>query len=82
MFYFSIGIYVDNLSLNSWMKVSQLSQLKTGVVLSWVLTSSSTNKIEVLKLLSPPLTPVCTTSCEAVKRKGLEASGSFTIKFT
>lgn len=54
MFYFSIGIYVDNLSLNSWMKVSQLSQLKTGVVLSWVLTSSSTNKIEVLKLLSPP----------------------------
>lgn len=54
MFYFSIGIYVDNLSLNSWMKVSHLSQLKTGVVLSWVLTSSSTNKIEVLKLLSPP----------------------------
>lgn len=54
MFYFSIGIYVDNLSLNSWMKVSQLSQLKTGVVLSLVLTSSSTNKIEVLKLLSPP----------------------------
>lgn len=48
MFYFSIGIYVDNLSLNSWMKVSQLSQLKTGVVLSLVLTSSSTNKIEVL----------------------------------
>lgn len=54
MLYFSIGIYVDNLSLNSWMKVSQLSQLKTGVVLSLVLTSSSTNKIEVLKLLSPP----------------------------
>ena len=54
MFYFSIGIYVDNLSLNSWMKVSQLSQLKTGVVLSLVLTSSSTNKIEVLKLLPPP----------------------------
>lgn len=54
MFYFSIGIYVDNLSLNSWMKVSQLSQLKTGVVLSLVLTSNSTNKIEVLKLLSPP----------------------------
>lgn len=54
MFYFSIGIYVDNLSLNSWMKVSQLSQLKTGVVLSLVLTSSSTNKIEVLKLLSSP----------------------------
>lgn len=54
MFYFSIGIYVDNLSLNSWIKVSQLSRLKTGVVLSLVLTSSSTNKIEVLKLLSPP----------------------------
>lgn len=54
MFYFSIGIYVDNLSLNSWMKVSQLSQLKTGVVLSLVLTSNSTNKIEVLKLLSSP----------------------------
>lgn len=54
MLYFSIGIYVDNLSLNSWMKVSQLSQLKTGVVLSLVLTSSSTNKIEVLKLLSSP----------------------------
>lgn len=54
MFYFSIGIYVDNFSLNSWMKVSQLSQLKTGVVLSLVLTSSSTNKIEVLKLLSSP----------------------------
>ena len=54
MFYFSIGIYVDNLSLNSWMKVSQLSQLKTGVVLSLVLTSNSANKIEVLKLLSPP----------------------------